>query len=132
MRLWLLKVLFLGIYESGYLNIEGIPGRVEIILYVFGTMNFNVAVIISDFEQAKVGITLVPEVEEGVSVVQLLGPPSHLKILFILPDLQLDYSIFSHRTISFPLPCPLFLSVFRSRMEVWLLAPIRFPTVVST
>ncbi len=118
MNLSLLEALFFGIDEPGCLDIEWIPGWVQVILDPFCTMNLNVAVVISDFEQPKVGITFVPEVEEGVSVVELLGSPSHLEILFISRYLQLDYSIFSHRTISLPLGCPLFLSVLRSRMEV--------------
>jgi hypothetical protein len=46
-----------------------------------GALDFDVGVIVADFDEFDVRVALVPEVEEGVRVIELLSPPFHTQKL---------------------------------------------------
>jgi len=53
------------------------PGWIEVVYDPLSPFDFHVTVVISDFQEFEVRITLIPKIEEAISVHQLLGLPFH-------------------------------------------------------
>ena len=77
----LLKRLFDGIDKFRELDFDRSPGRIKVVLDDFCALNFDVSVIIADYDEFDVRVAFVPKIEERVCIIKLLGPPFHTQKL---------------------------------------------------